>query len=119
MRSSSSRWVVVAVLGGGAVVVAVLLAQQNPLPRRFGVVLAAGAFASGAGLGVAGYVPIYVGIASYGIAGAIKYVPPPTGGDSRAAGIWLCLTIIPALAAVPTLAGVIGRRLVLVRRRRA
>lgn len=118
MKPAHSRRVVVAVLCGVAAVVGVLLAQTSPLPRRFGVTLAVAAFLSGAMVGPRGYIPVYIGIASYAFASALSYSPPPVGGDSRSAGVILFLTVIPAYYALPTVAGAIFRRLVLARLQR-
>jgi hypothetical protein len=110
----SSRRLIVGFLFAVAVGVAVFLALRgSPLPRRFGVVLAVMAFLSGASVGLPGYVPVYVGIAFYGIAVAIHTPPSPPGGDSKLGHLLLYLTLIPAYYLVPTAVGAISRRLVL------
>lgn len=98
--------------------VGVFLGYDGPLPRRFGVTLAVAAFLSGAGLGLRGYIPVCVGLVSYLVAGAVSYTPPPTGRDNPA-GVVVIAPLFCAYYALPTLAGVVARRLALSMLRRA
>lgn len=100
------------------VALAVLLGIGGQLPRRFGIVLALASFASGAALGLRGFIPVYVSIAVFGATRFVSAQVAPPGGEDQTGLVLLYFSIIPALFAVPTATGALARRVFQGARRR-
>lgn len=88
----------------------VIRLQAPPVPPHLGWGIAVLAALCGLGYGLAGFIPVYAGIAASGLTFLVMETVAPSGGEDQRGLFLLYVSVIPALFGVPVIVGALARK---------